>query len=350
MKKYSGLFVFLTLVLTTACSSTPEEDNQYKLSKSTAPLEVPPDLVLPGGNEEFFIPGIASQQTTYSGYSGQGVNKKILPKHVKNVRLVREHNTSWLELKSSPEKLWPELKRFLLSLGFDLKREDRAIGLLETNWVERKEDTAGWLSDVIGVMDKFRIRLERSDKEGIVMVFISHRGMAGSKKDLAEEERIVWQPRDSDPELEVELLQQYLVFRGLDDAQIKKLAEDKKRKQNSRIVSGQEGKILLEVDENFARTWRRVGLALDRMGMIVEDRNRSAGVYYIKVPEDFELKEEKALFAALFSNNKLNKEAYLLSIKGKGSNTVVELRQRSSTLIDSSVAKKILSRIQAHIS
>lgn len=350
MKKYSALFVLVTLLLNSACSSTPEADNEYTLSKSTAPLEVPPDLVLPGGNDEFVIPGIASQQMTYSGYSGQGTNKRILPEPAKNTRLVREGNSAWLELNSSPAKLWPELKRFLQQLGFQLKREDREIGLLETNWVERKDDTAGWLSDVIGVMDKFRVRIERSDKKGVVMVFIRHRGMRGMQKDLAEEERIVWQPRASDSELEVELLQQFLVYRGLNEEQINKLAEKKVRKENSRIVSGQEGKVLLEVDENFARTWRRVGLALDRMGLVVEDRNRSAGVYYIKVPESFELKEEKGIFSDLFSGSKTSKVSYLLSIKSKSGNTTVELRQRSSNKIDEQVAKKVLTRIQAHIS
>jgi outer membrane protein assembly factor BamC len=36
------------------------------------------------------------------------------------------------------------------------------------------------------------------------------------------------------------------------------------------------------VNEAFDRSWRRVGLALDRIGFTVEDRNRSQGIYYVR--------------------------------------------------------------------
>jgi outer membrane protein assembly factor BamC len=39
---------------------------------------------------------------------------------------------------------------------------------------------------------------------------------------------------------------------------------------------------VLTVNEAFDRSWRRVGLALDRTGFTVEDRNRSQGIYYVR--------------------------------------------------------------------
>ena len=38
----------------------------------------------------------------------------------------------------------------------------------------------------------------------------------------------------------------------------------------------------LEVFEPFDRAWRRVGLALDRVGFTVEDRDRQKGVYFVR--------------------------------------------------------------------
>jgi outer membrane protein assembly factor BamC len=38
----------------------------------------------------------------------------------------------------------------------------------------------------------------------------------------------------------------------------------------------------MEVDEPFDRAWRRVGLALDRSGFTVEDRDRSAGLFFVR--------------------------------------------------------------------
>ncbi len=44
----------------------------------------------------------------------------------------------------------------------------------------------------------------------------------------------------------------------------------------------------LEVDDGLDRAWRRVGIALDRSGFTVEDRDRAAGLYFVRYvdPED----------------------------------------------------------------
>ena len=38
----------------------------------------------------------------------------------------------------------------------------------------------------------------------------------------------------------------------------------------------------LVVDDDFDRAWRRVGLALDRVGFTVVDRDRSKGTYFVR--------------------------------------------------------------------
>ena len=38
----------------------------------------------------------------------------------------------------------------------------------------------------------------------------------------------------------------------------------------------------LVVNDSFDRAWRRVGLALDRVGFTVEDRDRSKGLFYVR--------------------------------------------------------------------
>ena len=40
--------------------------------------------------------------------------------------------------------------------------------------------------------------------------------------------------------------------------------------------------VSLSIDEGFSRAWRLTGLALDRVGFAVEDRDRTAGIYYIR--------------------------------------------------------------------
>jgi outer membrane protein assembly factor BamC len=51
--------------------------------------------------------------------------------------------------------------------------------------------------------------------------------------------------------------------------------------QHAKLVGSGAGSYV-EVDEGFDRAWRRVGLALDRVGFTVEDRDRVNGVYFVR--------------------------------------------------------------------
>ena len=59
------------------------------------------------------------------------------------------------------------------------------------------------------------------------------------------------------------------------------------------------------VQDNFDRTWRQVGLALDRSGFTVEDRDRSAGLYFVRyVDPKMAGKDEPGFFSKLFGGSK----------------------------------------------
>ena len=58
----------------------------------------------------------------------------------------------------------------------------------------------------------------------------------------------------------------------------------------------------LQVDDGFDRAWRRVGVALDRSGFTVEDRDRSQGTYFVRyIDPKFAGKEEPNVFSKLFN-------------------------------------------------
>jgi outer membrane protein assembly factor BamC len=50
----------------------------------------------------------------------------------------------------------------------------------------------------------------------------------------------------------------------------------------ARIEKSGNGLSQLVVDDAFDRAWRRVGLALDRTGFTVVDRDRSKGLYFVR--------------------------------------------------------------------
>ena len=111
------------------------------------------------------------------------------------------------------------------------------------------------------------------------------------------------------------------------------------------------------VDEAFDRTWRRVGLALDRVGFTVEDRDRSAGLYYVRyVDQDAEAnnapENKKGWFSGWFSSSNKDKHAdkYQISVRetadGKSEITVLDDKGQVQS---SSIAKKIVTLLYGQL-
>lgn len=150
-----------------------------------------------------------------------------------------------------------------------------------------------------GERDKYRTRVERNNSGG-VDIYITHRGMSEEYKDQTKL-GTVWVPRANDPELEAEFLSRLMIKLGVSAEQAKSEA------QNAPTVS-ERVKLLndsasLSLNDSFDVAWRRVGVALDRTGFTVEDRDRAQGIYFVRYV-DTSAKEEKGFFSRMFSSDK----------------------------------------------
>ena len=361
-----GLFVFTI----SACSSTSEIDEDYKgvyntKKSSRGSLEVPPDLAAPDSSNALSIPSLSGTGANFSEYSnlGEGSANNVLPKSSAGIRFVREGRSFWLEIESKPDEIWRQTRSFFMDLGFSFVRENPVNGLIETEWLENRLDVpTGWFSSLLGglfstgLMDKYRIRIERSDKDNVSLLFITHQGLKEvSYGNFSETDySIKWQPRESDPELEAEMLQRFLVFRGVAKAHAKQLTSQKKDIEIAKLVKDQSGvNSVIEVSEIFPRTWRRISIALDRMGIVVEDRNRSKGLYYIKTTEDF-IKgdaEDKSWLESIFGSNEkqLKIAQYQLSVDDLENKTLISILSSSGEQDNSKTGYFILKKLQSQL-
>jgi outer membrane protein assembly factor BamC len=261
MRKFIVLFLFLGLV---ACSSTSDRKAVYeKKAEHDMALEVPPDLTTPNGNTALDIPAIASGRTTFSSFSGkqQQTTGQVLASVSGDSRIVRDGSMQWLEIKASADNLWPQLIAFLRNEGFDIKVSDTRLGIIETGWQESRIGVqAGWISSLLnklydsGLRDKYRVRVEKAE-EGITRIFVAHRGLEekGTDDTGGDIVETYWQVRDPDPELEAEMMQRFLVFRGVDAKEARKMVA-KKSTLDRAILKEEAGLIYLEVSENFPRS------------------------------------------------------------------------------------------------
>jgi outer membrane protein assembly factor BamC len=102
------------------------------------------------------------------------------------------------------------------------------------------------------------------------------------------------------------------------------------------------------VDDGFDRAWRRVGLALDRTGFTVEDRDRSAGTYFVRYVEPNADRKSGGFFSKLFSKDEAaNPVKYRISVKAQNNDkTVVSVLDSKGAPETSPVAQKIVTLLQ----
>ena len=301
--------VALTLA---GCSWFSTKGAEYKgaAARTAQPLEVPPELTAPTMDDRYAIPD-PKAQTSYSTYSqqvqGGGTAASgapvVLPK-IEGARMERAGDQRWLVVKGDPERVWPVVREFWVDAGYPLVREQPELGIMETEWYEdRSKIPQDFVRRTIGKVldqmwstarrDKFRTRLEKGAEPGTTEVFVSNRAVeevfTNNSNDSTK-----WQPLPSDRELEAEMLARIQVKIAGNDAKLAAAAAQARTTQTrataaAPVVAESRNAVLenagagpLVVNDSFDRAWRRVGLALDRVGFTVEDRDRSKGIFFVR--------------------------------------------------------------------
>jgi outer membrane protein assembly factor BamC len=274
----------------------------YKSATKGPALDVPPDLVTPKGDNRFAVPG-RDAGTTYSQFSRErgterpAASQSNVLVQPAGVRIERQGEQRWLVVDRPPDKVWPVLREFWGEAGFALRVESPETGIMETDWAEKRPRVPdSWvrnqLTRALGSVyataerDKFRTRLESDGK--VTEVFLTHRGLT-EEFSGPQRETTIWVPRPSDPELEAEFLRRMMLRFGPTGPQVAAVAPGAAGASPAVAAPPErvrqievDGRPVLVMQDSFDRSWRQVGLALDRGGFTVEDRDRSRGTYFVR--------------------------------------------------------------------
>jgi len=374
MRRLAAAAAALAL-LAAGCSSTDGlldggSRIDYKSAGKLPPLDVPPDLTAPARDDRYQVPGAERGGTTLSGYQAGRTQQarpgetSLLPS-VEGMRVERAGDQRWLVVSEPPEKLWPVVKAFWQENGFLIAREIPEAGVVETEWAEnRARIPDSWVRRTLGSIleplhssgerDKYRARLERAPGGG-TEIYISHRGLA---EVYVSEDRTqtAWQPRPADPGLEAEFLRRLMVRLGAPEGEARaRLAAAQPAAQRATLKKGLDGAELLEVLEPFDRAWRRVGLALDRVGFTVEDRDRQKGVYFVRYadPQADLAGKDKGLLARLAfwrdDKPKVKAEQYRVSVTPADESSRVQVLDKNGATESSPTASRILALLHEQL-
>ena len=364
--RLSRLTLALLAISAAGCTILPESPKiEYKSAAGKVPtLEVPPDLSQITKDDRFAVPDAAGKgSATFSSYTAdrspaaQAQNSTVLPQ-VDKVRVERSGNQRWLVVALPADSLWDTVKDFWQETGFLVNVERPDAGVMETDWAENRakigddiiRNTIGKLLDSLystGERDKFRTRFEPGVEPGTTDVFISHRGMEEVYTSSAKEDTR-WQPRPPDPELEAEMLRRLMVRLGSEEKRAAAAVATAKVEPRAKLAKADDGSGTLEVLERFDRAWRRVGLALDRVGFTVEDRDRSKGLYFVRYvdPEVDNAKKDGGMMSKLAfwkkSETTGSNGQYRIYVRDSGGRTVVQVLSSEGGVDKSDTSKKIL--------
>lgn len=370
------VLLLLLLPILAACTSIdeiegmlPDRKVEYKKSRQAgANLEVPPDLSSSSISDALVIPGEAGLgAATYSDFasrdmstSGYARSSGVIPK-LEDVQVRRDGDKRWLLIKASPDDAWSRTVDFWQENGILMTEQDPSIGVMVTDWVENRADIrSDFITDAVrkvfdsaysaATRDQYRVRIERGADEGTVELFLTHRGMqeemipnAGSNS-----ERPVWVPRPTDHGLEAEMLRRLMVHMGVADQKAssslaRKGVSAKSRTQLNRTAD----QVSLTIKDEISRAWRLTGVALDRVGFAVEDRNRSDGVYFVRYNDPMKEQEDQGMLSKLAfwkDDKNIDKEnRYQVKLAPNGDMTKIVILNEAGARDNSATAVRILT-------
>jgi len=151
------------------------------------------------------------------------------------------------------------------------------------------------------------------------------------------------------------MLQRIMAYLGAsnDEERAVALAKAKQapglRSQLTQTKSGS----MVTIKEEFNRAWRLTGVALDRVGFAVEDRDRARGIYLVRYDDPYSDQEKSGLLSKLAfwrDERKIDKESqYQVSLRPEGDTTVVVVLDKDGQRSNSDTAKRILALINEQL-
>ena len=323
----------------------------YVSSKKSKKLEIPPDLDEINTSNEYSVSGQPTSLKQYLNKDEAKAATDFLKNKKEKIKVVKSGNMRWLVIPASPDQVWPAVESFWEDMGFEVISSKRK-GIIETSWISESDlnkdtDTLGrfdaWLDSLAntGSRRKFRTRIEDGTDEGTTEIYLSQRSVLGGLKEHKERynahyensmnpetiykieeyktgkennnnEEIKSNFKEDDLEIQYELLRRLMVKLGNTDLDAKHLLDNALEIKRAELVSGDNYKYII-LEDNYSRSWRRLSLAIDMVGFLVEDKNRSDGVFYIKYSnieiDDIKPKNKKGIISKLaFWEDEIEKE------------------------------------------
>jgi len=337
------LLILLMALSLGGCISLDKKENKqaglgersinYYSDKTVTSLEIPPDLTKPSSQNAFKLSEYVSvQEDTISFSEKDNAIKEAssILRAPSNVEVKKAGERRWLVVDKKPDAVWNLSKSFFKSHGFSIKKTNKKIGIMETDYLESHaeipDQSLGIIRSMLKkalkaryalpIVDKYRIRIEPTDNGNKSEVYLTLTSMVEViTGEGGEAENTIWQSQEKDQDLETEMLYRLMTFLGSDHAiaREKIIAAKEEKNLAVSVTDGVGGYAKLVFSLNQYDTWDNIGWALDQLEVDVEDKDVKEGSFYINVARTKDL----GVFSRMFGDDAV-KKSFQIIVKQTG--------------------------------
>jgi len=270
MKIFNIVLIIFSMLIASCSDVIDSSDNanrkidpgnipiNYYADKTVKSLVVPPDLTKPNTQNSFRISEYAKDvNESIIDFSGSEEAKDKITKILEGnsgVEVLRSGQRRWLVVNKKPDFVWEVAKDFIKKQGFAIKKSNKKIGIIETDFLENYSEIPdknlgmirSMLKNAISarytlpIIDKYRLRIEPIDN-GKTEVHLSLFQMQEKLAKSGNIETTVWEPYVKDVALETEMLYRLMVFISGDNIEAKE-----------KIINAKENKVIsVALDTSF---------------------------------------------------------------------------------------------------
>lgn len=334
------LFIIVSCVLFVgACSTTDTIDSQAEYSsaspRSSTTLVMPPGLTAPDNTAGYKM---LDNQQLHDGY---------LLNQAKDMQIMQGGSERWLIIrKKTVDQSWPMMLGFLNQQGLNIKNQNKNIGMIETDWsiqdttvpetgVRQLFDWMG-LGKMYSLRSLYKYRINMWQNESDTLVFVTNYQMNEVYPECvtnlnqtiqvqpSDNQATKWMPLPPNPQLELGFLVQFMGFAGFSHEQVKQVVASASVVESANEEAYLQGTTLV-INDQFDRAWWRTGIALERAGLGIADKNRSLGEYYVYPLQSTVENSEPGFFSRMWGDDKsalqMPQAQYTIKLQESGNQT-----------------------------
>jgi len=308
----------------------------YYSDKSVTSLEVPPDLTKPKYENSFrlseFVSDINPNTINLTNKETLEEQKQKVFTVPSDIQVKKSGTRRWLVVDKSPDLIWDLSSQFLKEQGFVIKKSNKKIGVMETDFLENRpeipaksmglirsmlQSTIDNVNYTLPSVDSYKIRIEPIDSGNKSEVHLSVSSMAEVITGTGKDETTLWQSKERNVALENEMLYELMLYLGGDsaDARERIINAQEEGKITVSLIDGINGYAKLQFKLNLIDTWDNMSWALSDLNVNLEDKDLKERSFYIQVART----SDKGIISKIFGEDAIF-NSYQLQLKELSSN------------------------------